>query len=218
MKHLNQNLFKSLFTLISILWLKCIWDILHAYEVWSDAAFPFWFNFLFIGAGLAILPFAWWSTKELTENSKRSVDIWDHLLWLAIPLALICVSPVCYRGNIFCANHTIGTYIRLTLLIAPFILSWLYLRKNKKSLAITLLLIIGFLALIPNDGCNNQFNYWYVQRIGFSPLTYVPVVVNILLLTTSYFGKHKKLLTVLAFGVCIGCLIISFGHRLKVLW
>ena len=213
---MNKILFKLLFFTISILWLKCIWDILHAYEIWNDAAFPMWFNVLFIGAGLAIIPFALWCTSKL--STIKETNGWDYALWASIPIALICVCPVCYRGHILKSGYEISTYIRWMLFISPFIIGWIYFGLKKKSLATMLLLIIGFAALIPNDGCNNQFNYWYVKRIGLSPLMYVPVVMNILLVTTAYFGKNKKLLTFLVFSVCIGCLIISFGHRLKVLW
>ena len=216
MANLNKILFRLLFITISILWLKCIWDILHAYEIWDDASFPLWFNILFIGAGLAIIPFALWCTTKLHLTSEtRKLD---YLLWASIPLVLLCVCPVCYRGNILQSGYEISTYLRRLLLVAPVILGILYFGLKKKSLAITLLLVIGFISLIPNDGCNNQFNYWYVKRIGLSPLMYVPVVMNILLLTAAYFGKNKRLMTALAFLVCIGCLIISFGHRLKVLW
>ena len=209
-------LYRTLFVIIALLWLKCLWDIGHAHEVFRNAQFPIWFNILFFTAGTAIIPLYWWCTSNL-KTPTVNFHLKDFWLWLSIPLALICVSPVCYKGIILIAAYPVSTALRWMLLVAPILLSFLYYKKYAKG-AIVSLLIIGFIGLIPNDGCNNQFNYWYVKRIGFSPLTYVPVVLNILFVTASYFGKNKNILLLFAFAVCIGSLIISFGHRLDILW
>jgi hypothetical protein len=211
-----QLLHRILFGLIVLLWLKCLWDIAHAHEVFQNARFPLWFTILFFTAGIAIAPLFWWCTTNLKTQQKpfSTKNIW---LWLSIPIALVCVSPVCYHDMILIACYPISNIQRWMLLLAPIILGFIYFKDNQK-LAITILLIIGILALFPNDGCNNQFNYWYVKRIGFSPLTYVPVVLNILFVSSAYFGKNKNILILLSVGVSIGSLIISFGHRFHLLW
>ena len=210
------GLYRILFLTVSLLWFKCLWDIAHAHEVFRNAAFPGWFNVLFFLAGIATIPLY----GCCTTNIKTPIPQWstkDFWLWLSVPLALICVSPVCYKGIILIAAYPISTVLRWMLLIVPLALSVLYYKKQY-SKSILLLLIVGFIALLPNDACNNQFNYWYVKRIGYSPLTYVPVVMNILFVTASYLGKNKNVLLLLSLGVCIGSLIISFGHRLDILW
>ncbi len=217
MRMLNIGLFRLLFSLIIALWFKCIWDITHAYEVWPNTTFPDWFNILFIGASVVVTIASFWLTSKL-ERIETQTGSLDYLLWILIPVSLLCVLPVCYRGSIFYSRYEISTFLRWILLVSPVFIGGIFFLTKYKSQAVTLLLVLGFIALIPNDGCKNQFNYWYVKYIGYSPLMYVPVVANILFAVSAYFGKNKRLLVILSLGVCVGCLIIRFGHRFKILW
>jgi len=216
--HIILFLFRAISILILILWSKCIYDLSNAHTVWKDAWFPAWFNILFIVAWLAVFPLLFWCNKSLEIRQLNQHDAHLNFAWALIPISVFCVSPVCYKGFLLITGTTIGTIIRLSLILIP-ILCWIYkVRNPKSSIPLLIMLILALFALIPNDQCFNQFNYWYVRKIGMSPLTYLPIVINILLLSAAYMNKNRKALLMLMTLVSIGCLVISFGHRLKILW
>ncbi|MDT7833307.1 hypothetical protein RQM59_13010 [Flavobacteriaceae bacterium S356] len=219
MKKLNLNLLTIAFVIANLLWIKSLIDIYNYSDIRPSFSFPTFFNILFFaGAGITILlsgMYLKWIFKQklITPISGK----WVLIFWLAIPLSVICVSPVCYSGNIFIAAYPASAVIRISLLVLPIIAAMLYY-NNKKEAAIFLLLMMSLLLLIPNDKCRNPFNYWWIQKVGASPLTYLPTMFVILFSIGGLYGKNKYLTTVIIYGLCAGALFLAMGHRIKLLW
>jgi hypothetical protein len=217
---INKRLLTAGFILANILWIKALMDIAFATKVFPHFSFPGFFIPLFIlGAIFSIL---------LSMSSMRTIfpgnrfiepvsGIKTIFIWLAIPLSVICTSPVCYSRNIFFAPYLTSTVIRQGLLCFPIIAAVIYY-FYKKEAAILLLLVLCFLLLVPNDKCYNPFNYWWIDHIGASPLTYLPTMLVMLFGITGLYGNNKYLTIVIQYSLCLGALFIAVGHRIHLLW
>ncbi|MES2765243.1 MAG: hypothetical protein V4642_05210 [Bacteroidota bacterium] len=208
------------FIIGNLLWVKTLYDISQYHTVNPRFSFPAIFNILFVAGALLNIALSAYVLKGIwnaeTELQPRR-DVWTYIFLLAIPLTVLCVSPVCSTGNILIAPYLASTIIRIGLLIVPFIVLFVYLR-GKKEAGIFILLASSLLLLFPNDECFNPFNYWWIRKISASPLTYLPVMYAILFVVTGLYGKNKYLITFILFGLCVGSLAISLGHRLRFLW
>lgn len=219
MKKLNLYLLSSAFTIANALWIKCLVDIYNYSEIRPSFSFPRFFNVLFVIGALGALVLSIVYLKHIYRQDKIAPisGKWAYIFWLAIPISVICVSPVCYRGNIFIAAYPTSAAIRIGLLVLPLIAAMLYY-NNKKELAIFLLLVMSFALLIPNDKCRNPFNYWWIQKVGASPLTYLPTMFVTLFAIGGLYGKNKYLTTLIIYAMCAGALFLAIGHRIRLLW
>jgi len=218
-RKLNITLITIAFLMANLLWIKALIDIYNYSEIRPSFNFPKFFTILFVfGAVLTFTLSAIYLRGIHKEKMPSAVSgKWAFVFWLAIPLSVICVSPVCYRGNIFIAAYPFSAAIRIGLLVLPIIAAMLYY-NGKKEFAILLLLIISFLLLIPNDKCRNPFNYWWIHKLGASPLTYLPTMFVILFAIGGLYGRNKYLTTIILYGLCAGALFLAIGHRIKLLW
>lgn len=220
LQKINKQILLIGFIIGNILWIKTLFDISNFSSVRPNFHFPVFFIPLFVFGAVVNLSLSAYCLKSMF-NTKMELtpgrNIWTNLIWISIPLSVICVSPVCYRGTIFIAPYLTSTIIRIGLLAVPFI-AFLFYFMNKKETGIFILLCSGILLLIPNDKCYNPFNYWWIDKIGSSPLTYLPTMFVILFGITGLYGENQKLIVTILFGLCIGALFISFGHRIGFLW
>ncbi|MFY0604778.1 MAG: hypothetical protein JXQ93_12640 [Flavobacteriaceae bacterium] len=219
MKRLNLKLLISAFVIANLLWIKTLVDIYNYSNIRPSFSFPKFFNMLFVFGAIATVVLSGVYIRGILKPSRKEPisGKWVFILWLAIPLSVICVSPVCYRENIFIAAYPVSAVIRIGLLVLPIIAAMMYY-NNKKQLAIFLLLAMSFLLLIPNDKCMNPFNYWWIQKVGASPLTYLPTMFVILFTISGLYGKNKYLTTIIVYGLCAGALFLALGHRIRLLW
>ncbi|MEQ6123297.1 hypothetical protein AAON49_03740 [Pseudotenacibaculum sp. MALMAid0570] len=218
-QEINKKLLVIAFAIANILWIKCLIDIHNYKYVRPNFSFPEFFTILFIVGAILTLALSTICLKNVLKKSilEPTSGTWSFFFWLAIPISVICVSPVCYTGNIFMAAYPTSAVIRIGLLIIPIIAGLLYYNK-KKELAIFILLCLSFLLLIPNDKCRNPFNYWWIRKVGASPLTYLPTMFVMLFAITGLYGKNKYLITLILYGLCAGALFLAIGHRIKLLW
>lgn len=215
----NRILLILAFTIANGLWVKCLIDIRNYSEIRPSFSFPQLFNILFVLGALGVLALSIIYLKYIYNQPNRTPisGTWAYIFWLAIPVSVICVSPVCYRENIFIAAYPVSAVIRIGLLVLPVLAAMLYY-NNKKEPAIFLLLLMSFALLIPNDKCRNPFNYWWIQKVGASPLTYLPTMFVILFGIGGLYGKNKYLTTLIIYGMCAGALFLAIGHRIRFLW
>ena len=73
------------------------------------------------------------------------------------------------------------------------------------------LLLLSALLLVPNDLCENPQNWWWVQHVGASPLTYAAAVNALILLTTR--GPSRRI-THAAWVLALLCYAAGVYHRL----
>lgn len=216
---LNTVLITIAFLIANLLWIKALIDIYNYSEIRPSFSFPTFFTVLFVFGAVLTLTLSIVYIKGIQKQKTPTIvsGKWAFIFWLAIPLSVICVSPVCYRGNIFIAAYPFSAVIRIGLLILPLVAAMLYY-NGKKEFAIFLLLIISFLLLIPNDKCRNPFNYWWIHKVGASPLTYLPTMFVILFAIGGLYGRNKYLTTIILYGLCAGALFLAIGHRIRLLW
>ncbi len=220
LQKVNKRLLILGFIIGNILWIKSLFDISNFSSVRPNFHFPVFFIPLFVFGALVNLSLSAYCLRDLFKTKidlTQVRNIWTDLIWISIPLSVICVSPVCYQGTIFIAPYLTSTIIRIGLLAVP-IIAFLFYFKDKKEIGIFILLCSGILLLVPNDKCYNPFNYWWIDKIGASPLTYLPTMFVILFGVTGLYGKKQKLILTIVLGLCIGALFISFGHRIRLLW
>lgn len=219
MKKLNLKLLVVAFVIANLLWIKALIDIHNYSTIRPSFSFPSFFNVLFfLGAAGAIILSAVYIKGLLKQKDLVPISgKWAFIFWLAIPVSVVCISPVCYRENIFIAAYPVSAAIRIGLLVLPVVAAMLYY-NNKKEFAIFMLLVMSFLLLIPNDKCRNPFNYWWIQKVGASPLTYLPTMFVTLFAIAGLYGKNKYLTTLIIYGMCAGALFLAIGHRIRLLW
>lgn len=217
---INRTLLTAGFVTANLLWIKALYDISTFYIVRPKFAFPSFFIPLFILGAITTIVMTVVCLKDI-RKSKNDINptsgLWMLLIWFAIPISVICISPVCYRGTIFIAPYLTSAIIRIGLLVVPLIAGLLYF-NSKKEIAILILLTSSFLLLIPNDKCYNPFNFWWIDNIGASPLTYLPTMLVILFGITGLYGKNKYLIITILYGLSAAALFIAIGHRIKLLW
>lgn len=219
LQKVNKILLVIAFSIANLLWIKTLIDIYNYTKVRPSFSFPKFFIILFIIGVLVTISLSIFCLKNLKkkENSTSVSGKWAFIFFLAIPISVICISPVCYVGNIFMAAYPTSAVIRIGLLIVPMIAGLFYF-NNKKELAIFVLLCASLLLLIPNDKCRNAFNYWWIAKVGASPLTYLPTMLVILFGITGLYGKNKYLISLIVYGLCASALFLAFGHRIRLLW
>lgn len=219
LQRINKVVLVIAFVIANALWIKTLIDIFNFSKIRPRFQFPEFFNVLFILGAVISVALSVFALRNLGKE-KFNTPIsgrWSFLFWLAIPISVICVSPVCYRDNIFIAAYPVSAVIRIGLLVLPFV-AWLFYYNEKKEIAIFSLLVMSFLLLIPNDKCFNPFNYWWIDKVGASPLTYLPTMLVILFAISGFYGKNKYLISVILYGLCAGALFLAIGHRIRLLW
>ncbi len=218
--------------LLIILEITCVLSIKAAYDVAANFdVFPVWFA---PGFGLAVsvliapslyFVFQMWKMEGVSHllSGKQSI-----LLWIWMPLSFVCTTAVHgfypFRLKVFSMLPWVNPVMKINDVVAAFgfvtsvVLAGVYIFTRLKTPAGIGLAIMALLILIPNDNCSNPFNYWWIDTIGASPLMYTPNLYAVLFVTCGLHGIHPKIAAFLAMGVCIGSLILGFGHRLRIIW
>ncbi len=215
---LNLRFYGFCLFIANLLWLKCLYDLIHFSERKPSFSFPSFFIPLFTLASLAFIGYSIYSYRRLNQSFNKTLgfEVKTGWLYLLISLSVICTAPVCYRYVIFLAAYPLGAVIRISLILVPLLIFFLSYRKQKDYSSY--LLPLALFGLLPNDKCWNPFNYWWVDTIGASPLSYMPTVALILF---SYPALRQKIQwwdIAVAILICFGALFIALGHRLRIIW
>ena len=94
----------------------------------------------------------------------------------------------------------------------------LYGIPKLRKLELKLLAILAVLCILPSDQCFNQFNKFWIYKIGSSPLMYVPNVFVIQFLLWHKEGFFRKYQPMLITTVIFGCLFLGLGHYFRFIW
>jgi hypothetical protein len=224
--NLTKSLVLSIFISVGCLSVKAVYDIAN-FNI-----FPVWFvpGFSLAVLGLNALGLYFvFQVWKITDNrshllsGKRSA-----VLWLLIPLSFICTTSVHgfypFRSTGWDAFLWFGPVMKINYAIAflgvviSTALAGLYIGSRTKTAAVTGLLVMALLTLIPNDNCYNPFNYWWIEKIGASPLMYAPNLYATLFVASGLHGIRPKSTVILTLGICVGSLILGLGHQLGIIW
>ncbi len=217
---INRRLLIAGFIVANLLWVKALFDLNGVQDVRPNFRFPAFFLPLFLFGAITALCLSAYCLKDIwksNQNIKPKSGRSTLLLWLAIPISVLCTMPVCYVGTIFISPFLINTIIRWGLLIIPIIACLLYF-KDKKEIGILILLCLSFLLLTSSCKCYNPFNYWWVDNVGASPLEFLPTMFVMLFAITGFYGMNKYLITAIVYVLSAGALFIAIGHQTKLLW
>lgn len=195
--------------------------------------FPSWFGPAFlvaIGLLICIICFYIWQLPRTLELVKPPTRYEAGLIWLLLVLSVICTSALhkFYPFRPAVITYWPGIPLRLNLLKYNFILTAgsllvvlvlavLY-SLGRRSQAVTGLVILAAVMLVPNDNCGNYFNQPWIKWIGASPLMFIPNSVVILI---GYCGLHGiwPRVGILLMAVINACVfLLGLGHLTKVVW
>ena len=153
-----------------------------------------------------------------------------YLIWVLLVLSVICTSALHQFApfrldaimmwpeipphlNILKYNFILTAGSLLVVLILA-VFYWL----GRKSQAVTGLVILAIIMLVPNDNCPNDFNLPWMQWIGASPLMFMP---NSVVLLIGYLGLHgiwPRIGILLMAGINVSVLLLGLGHLTRLIW
>jgi hypothetical protein len=208
---INFYLLRIGLLLANILWIKALVDInTYAYKR-PYFHFPKFFKPLFISGAIVLFIFTgyiFYSFQKSKSIDQKITPSFSFLFWILIPIASLCNSLVEYNEkiSIFVSYFPFSTVLRTIYFI------------GKKDIAIFILLCLCFLIIIPNNRCFNPFNHWWLDKIGASPLVYLPTMIVILFVVSGLNGLNKYLSTTSVGMLIIASLFISLSHITRFLW
>jgi hypothetical protein len=218
-------IFLSINLLISvIMWLNFLTASEH---------FPSWFGPVFlvaVGLLICIICFYIWQLPRTLAFVKPPNRDQKALIWLLLVFSVPCTSAlhqfapfhvdaimswfeISARINLIKYNYVLTAGSLLVILI----LTILYC-TGRRTQAVTGLVILAGIMLVPNDNCGNPFNLPWMKWIGASPLMFMP---NSVVLLIGYLGLHgiRPLISILlmaAINICV--FLLGLGHLTKIVW
>jgi hypothetical protein len=195
--------------------------------------FPSWFGPVFlvaIGLFICIICFYIWQLPRTLELVKPPAGYQVSLIWILLVLSVICTSALHQfapfrldairiwpeippRLNMLKYNFILTAGSLLVVLVLAVLYCF-----GRRSQALTGLVILSIIMLVPNDNCPNDFNLPWMQWTGGSPLMFMP---NSVVLLIGYLGLHgiwPRLGIFLMAGINIGVLFLGLGHLTKIIW
>jgi hypothetical protein len=193
-------------------------------------AFPSWFVPLF-GAGLVglVLCAAWvthgiWQARHHARPASGGLA---HVVWVLLALSFVATSTVhqLYPFRPFSWEDflEIDPMLRFNLVVTGLgfvttaILADLY-GTGKRGGALTGLLVLDLLLLVPNDACANPFNETWIAWLGASPLMFVPNLYASLFGVGALLGVRPRWNLLCLAAACVGVALLGLGHATEVIW
>jgi hypothetical protein len=152
------------------------------------------------------------------------------LIWLLLVLSVMCTSALHkfypFRPAVLTFWLRIPDHLHLlkynyiltaVSLLVILILGGLY-AFGHRSQAVTGLVILAVIMLVPNDNCGNFFNQSWIKWIGASPLMFMP---NSVVLLIGYCALHgiRSRVSILLIAVINMCVfLLGLGHVTGVVW
>ena len=195
--------------------------------------FPSWFGPAFlvaIGLLIVIICFYIWQLPRTLELVKLPSRNEVSLIWILLMLSVICTpalhkffpfrpAVIMYwpdippRLNILKYNFILTAGSLLVVLVLAVLYS-----LGRREQAVTSLVILVAIMLVPNDNCGNYFNQPWIKWIGASPLMFMPNSVVILIGYCGLQGIRPRV-SIFLMAVINACVfLLGLGHLTKVVW
>jgi hypothetical protein len=216
---LSLNLFISV-----VMWL----NFLNAHN-----HFPPWFGPVFlmaVGLLICIICVYIWQLPPTLTSVKPPSGFQKALIWLLLVLSVPCTSAlhkfapfrldaIMMWPEIPAEYNLIKYNFILTAgsLLVILILTVLYC-LGRRTQALTGLVILAGIMLVPNDNCTNYFNLPWIQWAGASPLMFMPNSVVLLIGYSGLLGIRPRISILLMTGINIGVFLLGLGHLTKLVW
>jgi len=102
-------------------------------------------------------------------------------------------------------------------LLVILILTVLYC-LGRRTQAVTGLVVLAGIMLVPNDNCANYFNLPWIKWAGASPLMFMPNSVVLLIAYCGLHGIRPRISILLMAAINIGVFLLGLGHLTKFIW
>jgi hypothetical protein len=183
-----------------------------------------------IGLLICIICFYIWQLPRTQEHVTPPTQYQVFLIWLLLVLSVICTSALHkfypFRPAVLTFWPRIPDHLHLlkynyiltaVSLLATLILAVLY-AFGRSFQAVTGLVILAVVMLVPNDNCGNFFNQSWIKWIGASPLMFMP---NSVVLLIGYYSLHGirpwvSILMIAVINLCV--FLLGLGHVTGVVW
>ena len=149
------------------------------------------------------------------------------MIWVLLCLSFVCTSAVHGFYPFRPARPTVflelDPILQLNMLVtalgfaASACCAVLYLRGRHRA-AVTALLVLALVLLVPNDACKNTFNRWWIAHLGASPLMFVPNQFAIVFGTAALIGVDRRLTSAALCIVALSVGLLGLGHMWHVIW
>jgi len=219
---------------LSLLALNCLICVITGLNFLNAREnFPSWFGPAFllgIVLSICIICFYIWQLPRTLELNKCPTRYEAGLIWLLLVLSVICTSAlhqfapfrpdvimfwpeIPAQFNLLKYNFilTAGSFLIIVVLAVLYSL-------GRKSQAVTGLVIVAAIMLVPNDNCPNDFNLPWIQWAGASPLMFMP---NSIVLLIGYCGLHgiwPRVGIPLMAAINAGVFLLGLGHLTRIIW
>ena len=199
----------------------------------SRSHFPPWFGSIaLVGLAcfIAMITFCLWTIHRLKAALPPLGAAEAAWLWGLLISSVICTSSLHgfapFHPHILTEWSQIPSDLKFitynfvltgSSLATVIVLAAAYYRGHQ-PLALTGLVVLAGIMLIPNDDCPNEFNRPWIGWLGASPLMFLG---NAVVLLIGYCGLHgiRPRLSALLMGLInAGVLLLGFGHQTGVLW
>jgi hypothetical protein len=210
-----------LVVVVAALCAKGVWDVWSAREV-----FPSWFGPAFALGVLALVVALIQGVRPAHATRERAARPQRALIFALLAASFVCSTSL--HGFMPFRLEVAEMWseypsLRLNLLLAVLGLAVtagaaLADARGRTRTALGVLFGLTPVLLVPNDDCANPFNVWWIERIGASPLMYVPNVLAILFAAAALQGRRRRWNTALLASVCVATLMLGLGHRTRLIW
>ena len=179
---------------------------------------------------ICIICFYIWQLPRTLELSRRPTRCEAGLIWSLLVLSPMCTSALHqfapFRPDAIMVWPEIPAHLNLLKynfiltagsLLIILVLAVLY-RLKRRSQAVTGLVVLAAIMLVPNDNCPNDFNLPWIEWAGASPLMFMP---NSIVLLIGYCGLHgiwPRVGILLIAGINVGVFLLGLGHLTRVIW
>lgn len=197
----EQLVRKILLCLLTILWLKLAYDLIFNFGPESARS---WFpSYVVISMSGFSLFLALFNIYALAYGERCRPS-------LTLPKTRKALIVAAFLASIFsCWSADTPTKFVDMYIIIPAIVLLIIVSPDDDVSARTryVLLILSALLLLPNDKCENPQNWWWINNVGASPLTYVLPVNVLLYLTTEaadrVIVKIASVVVVMYYAACV---------------
>jgi len=195
--------------------------------------FPSWFGPVFlvaIGLLICIICFYIWQLPRTLELVKPPNRYQTTLIWLLLILSVVCTSALHQFApfrldaillwprippdlNLLKYNFILTAGSLLVILILTVFYS-----LRRRNQAVTGLVILAAIMLVPNDNCPNDFNLPWIRWAGASPLMFMPNSIVILIGYCGLHGIWPRAGILLMSGINACVLLLGLGHLTRLIW
>jgi len=195
--------------------------------------FPSWFGPVFlvaVGLLICIICFYIWQLPRTLVLIKPPAGYQRAFIWLLLVLSVPCTSALHkfapFRLDAIIswleipAEYNLIKYnfiLTAGSLLVILILTVLY-GIGHRTQAVTGLVILAGIMLVPNDNCANPFNLPWIKWIGASPLMFMPNSVVLLIGYSGLHGIRPRISILLMATINIGVFLLGLGHLTKLIW